>query len=188
MRCVPEHRFTVAKAISWRSAINDSPPYQRPGDRWSVEQRGRFIDSLLNGYDVPKLYFHDLRGIEPIKVYAVIDGKQRLHAIWDFAADRFPLAPDFELEADPDPSTIGAEPPRAGQTWSELAPAWKRAFLRTDLSVVLVQRATEADIDALFFRLNDGVPLTPEERRGRLAAAADRREVRDRDAVATGSR
>ncbi|MEA2519319.1 MAG: hypothetical protein QOF49_1399 [Chloroflexota bacterium] len=188
MRCVPEHRFTVAKALAWRSAIDDSPSYQRPADRWSAEQRGRFIDSLLNGYDVPKLYFHDLRGIEPIRVYAVIDGKQRLNAIWDFAADRFPLAPDFRLEADPDPSTTGSAPPRAGQTWSELAPAWQRAFLRTDLSVVLVQRATEADIDALFFRLNDGVPLTAEERRGRLATAADRRNAREPGAVAAGSR
>ena len=47
----------------------------------------------------------------------------------------------------------------------DLDPAWRSAFLGTFLSVVLVQRATEADIDELFLRLNSGVPLTPAERR-----------------------
>jgi hypothetical protein len=169
VRCVPEHRFTVAKALAWRSAIDDSPPYQRPADRWTLGHRQRFIDSLLNGYDVPKLYFHDLRAIHPTKVYAVIDGKQRLHAIWDFVGGAFGLASDFRLEADPDPGTAAAEPPRGAMRWPDLDPAWRAAFLRTDLSVVLVQRATEADIDELFFRLNSGVPLAPGE--GRLDAA-----------------
>jgi hypothetical protein len=172
VRCVPEHRFTIAKALAWRSSIDDSPPYQRPADRWSLAHRQRFIDSLLNGYDVPKLYLHDLRGLQPTKVYAVVDGKPRLHALWDFVGGIYPLGPDFVLEADPDPSTAGAEPPRAGMRWTDLDPAWRRAFLGTYLSVVLVQRATEADIDELFFRLNSGVPLTPAERR---ATGAGRR-------------
>jgi hypothetical protein len=159
VRCVPEHRFTVAKALAWRSAIDDSPPYQRPADRWSLGHRQRFIDSLLNGYDVPKLYFHDLRGIHPTKVYAVIDGKQRLHAIWGFIAGTFGLADSFVLEAEPEPALTAARPPRPGMRWNDLDPAWRSTFLGTYLSVVLVQRATEADIDELFFRLNSGVPL-----------------------------
>jgi hypothetical protein len=175
MRCVPEHRFTVARAVAWRSAIDDSPPYQRPADRWSLGHRQRFIDSLINGYDVPKLYFHDLRGVHPTKVYAVVDGKQRLHAIWDFIGGVFGLAPDFVLEADPDPATAGAEPPRPGMRWPDLDPAWRAAFLGTFLSVVLVQRATEADIDELFFRLNSGVPLAPAERRSRATDEGRRR-------------
>jgi len=159
VRCVPEHRFTVAKALAWRSAIDDSPPYQRPADRWSIGHRQRFIDSLLNGYDVPKLYFNDLRGIHPTKVYAVIDGKQRLHAIWGFVAGAFGLADSFVLEAEPDPALAAARPPRPGMRWNDLDPAWRSALLGTYLSVVLVQRATEADIDELFFRLNSGVPI-----------------------------
>ena len=169
MRCVPARDFTVSKAVAWRSSINESAPYQREGAVWSDDQRGRFIDSLLNGYDVPKLYLHDLRGIHPTKVYAVVDGKQRLHAIWDFVGGAYALGPDFVLEADPDPTTFGATPPGPGAHWDELDPAWRGAFLGTYLSVVLVQRATEADIDELFFRLNSGVPLTPAERRGTAA-------------------
>ena len=110
MRCVPAHAFTVAKARAWRSAIDDDPPYQRRGDLWSLGQRQRFIDSLLNGYDVPKLYLHDLRGREPTKVYAVVDGKQRLHAIWAYLDDGFPLAADFRLESDPPPALAAVGP------------------------------------------------------------------------------
>ena len=52
------------KAYLWRSAIQEKPPYQRESSVWSLEKQQLFIDSLLNGYDVPKIYLHDLRGIE----------------------------------------------------------------------------------------------------------------------------
>jgi hypothetical protein len=144
--------------------MDDEPPYQRRGDLWSVGQRQRFIDSLLNGYDVPKFYLHDLRGDEPTKVYAVVDGKQRLHAIWAFLAGAFPLAPDFRLESEPPPSLVGAGEPRAGMRFADLDRRWQSALLGTPLSVVLIQDAGIADIDALFARLNDGVPFHPSQR------------------------
>src|SRR3954454_10053992 len=98
VRCIPATDFSVAKARAWRTSIDDDPAYQRAGDLWSERQRQRFIDSLINGYDVPKIYLHDLRGTDPRRVYAVVDGKQRLTAIWDYLADRFVLGPDFVLE------------------------------------------------------------------------------------------
>jgi hypothetical protein len=173
MRCILEDHFTVAKARAWRSAIDDDPPYQRPGDRWDVARRQRFVDSLLNGYDVPKLYFHDLRGLEPTKVYAVVDGKQRLHALWGFLDGAFPLANDFVLRGDPHPAAREAPCPRPGMRFGELDPAWRRALLATRLSVVLIQDAGVDEIDELFLRLNEGVPLTPDE----LRAARGRRVV-----------
>lgn len=166
MRCVPAHAFTVGKARAWRSAIDDDPPYQRRGDLWTLAQGQRFIDSLLNGYDVPKFYLHDLRGIEPTRVYAVVDGKQRLHAIWAFLDDGFPLAADFRLEGRPPPTLAGTEQPRAGMCFSGLDAGWRAALLGTYLSVVLIQDANLADIDELFARLNDGVPFHPSQRSG----------------------
>ena len=166
MRCEPAHHFTVAKAIAWRSSMDAEPVYQRRGDAWSLDRRQLFIDSLLNGYDTPKLYLHDLRGRHPTKVYAIVDGKQRLTALWSFAADGFPLADDFRVEPGnvPDlPST--ARPPSGALHFSQLDRHWQGVLLGTFLSVVLIRDATEADIDELFSRLNNGVPLTAEERR-----------------------
>ncbi|MEZ0240153.1 MAG: DUF262 domain-containing protein [Chloroflexota bacterium] len=169
MRCVPAHHFTVAKALAWRSAIEERPPYQRESAVWSLEKQQLFIDSLLNGYDVPKIYLHDLRGEEPTKVYSIVDGKQRLTAIWEFLADEFPLAPDFRVEPAnlPDLPT-GAVAPVGGLRFSELDRAWQGALRDTYLSVVLIRNATEDDIEELFSRLNNGEPLNAAEKRNAM--------------------
>jgi Protein of unknown function DUF262 len=169
MRCVPAHDFTVAKAMAWRSAIDDHPAYQREGSVWSIDKQQLFIDSLLNGYDVPKIYLHDLRGKHPTKVYAVVDGKQRLNTIWRFLTDEFALADDFRIEQANLPDLPGNVPqPLAGQRYSELDPSWKEVFRQTYLAVVLIQRATVDDIEDLFSRLNNGEPLNAAEKRNAM--------------------
>ena len=172
MRCEPAPDFSVAKAIAWRSAIDDDPAYQRAGDVWSLAQRQLFIDSLLNGYDVPKIYLHDLRGRHPTKVYAVVDGRQRLTALWAFVRDEFPLAATFRVEDQEEP--LIADPgaaPSGPVRFSEMDPRWRTAFLRTPLSVVLIRGASEADIEELFARLNNGVALSDPERRNASGGA-----------------
>lgn len=169
MRCVPAHDFTVAKMALWRSALDESPPYQRESSVWSLDKQQLFVDSLLNGFDIPKIYLHDLRGRHPTKVYAVVDGKQRLTTIWAFLNDEFPLAGDFRLE-DPDSLGLppGSTPPTSGTFFSEFHPVWQEVVKTTFLSVVLIQNATEADIEELFFRLNNGEPLNAAEKRNVL--------------------
>src|SRR3954447_5117645 len=151
MRCVPAPDFTVGKALAWRSAIDENAPYQREGAVWSLEQQQLFIDSLLNGYDVPKIYLHDRRGVVPNQVYAIVDGKQRLTTIWRFLRDEFALAPDFRtIEANLPDEAAGASMPSSGQRYSELDPAWQTVLRKTPLAVVLIQRATPDDIEDLF--------------------------------------
>jgi hypothetical protein len=172
MRCVPARDFTVGKALAWRSAIDESAPYQREGAVWSLEQQQLFIDSLLNGYDVPKIYLHDLRGKHPTKVYAIVDGKQRLTTIWRFLRDQFALAPDFRIiEANLPDLPADTPRPKAGQRFSELDPAWQRELTRTYLAVVLIQNATPDDIEDLFSRLNNGEPLNASEKRNALGGS-----------------
>jgi hypothetical protein len=169
MRCVPSHHFTVAKARVWRSAIEVDPPYQRESGAWSLDKRQLFIDSLLNGYDVPKIYLHDLRGSHPTKVYAIVDGKQRLTTIWSFLDDGFPLAAGFRIGAGNNPEVApGAVAPLGGQRFSQLDPAWQQVLTRTWLSVVLIRDAGEAEIEDLFSRLNNGEALNAAERRNAL--------------------
>lgn len=162
MRCEAARDFTVAKAIAWRSSIDDDPPYQRAGDVWSMARQQLFIDSLLNGYDVPKIYLHDLRGHHPTKVYAVVDGKQRLTTLWSFLKDGFALAPTFRIEAED--AIPGVPVPRPGSRFSEFHSTWQRALLWTPISVVLIRDAEEDDIEELFSRLNNGVALSDDVR------------------------
>ena len=169
MRCLPAHHFTVAKARTWRSAIDEQPPYQRESEVWSLDKQQLFIDSLLDGYDVPKIYLHDLRGRHPTKVYAIVDGKQRLTTIWSYLADEFPLAAEFRIE----PANVPDLPPDAvtpvgALRFSQLDRHWQRVLLQTYLSVVLIRDATEEDIEDLFSRLNNGEALNAAERRNAL--------------------
>ena len=177
MRCVPAFDFTVGKALAWRLSIEENAPYQREGAVWSTEQQQLFIDSLLNGYDVPKIYLHDLRGAQPTKVYAIVDGKQRLTTIWRFLADHLPLAADYKtIQANIPDEALAVQAPRAGERYSELDPVWQAVLRATYLSVVLIQNATVDDIEDLFARLNNGEPLNAAEKRnaigGSMAALA----------------
>ena len=167
MRCVPAHPFTVGKALAWRSAIDIDPPYQRPADAWDRRRQQRFIDSLLNGFDVPKFYLHDVRGGErPTIAYTVVDGKQRLTALWSYLEDGFGLADDFVSTSAP--AGLEDEPrPAPGMRFSELAPQWRTALRQTYLSVVLIQDAKLGEIEELFARLNSGVPLASDHGSGR---------------------
>jgi hypothetical protein len=172
MRCVPAHDFTVAKAIAWRSSIHDDPPYQREGSIWSLDKQQLFIDSLLNGYDVPKIYLHDLRGQHPTLVYTVVDGRQRLTAIWRFLSGEFALAEDFRIEPANRPALPEGTPdPVAGQRFADFDRRWKEVLRRTYLAVVLIQNATEDDIEELFSRLNNGEPLNAAEKRNAMGGA-----------------
>jgi hypothetical protein len=172
MRCVPAHHFTVAKARAWRSSIEEEPPYQRESGAWSLDKRQLFIDSLLNGYDVPKIYLHDLRGSHPTKVYAIVDGKQRLTTIWSFLEDGFPLATDFRIQAEVNVDDLDAPAAAVarmgGLRFSQLERHWQQLFTGTYLSVVLIRDADTEDIEDLFSRLNNGEALNAAERRNAL--------------------
>lgn len=164
MHCIPDPEFTIGKAFLWRNVIEESPSYQRESAIWSIDKQQLFVDSLLNGIDIPKVYLHDLRGNHATKHYAIVDGKQRLTTIRDFMSDRFPLAADFTLSKDQliDESL---PPPAAGSLFSTLGPFWQDTFKSKSLSVVLIQNATEEDIEELFSRLNNGEPLNAAEKR-----------------------
>lgn len=156
----------VLQLFEGREEINLDPPYQRLSV-WDRSQRQTFIDSVLNGFDIPKLYFHEIestgRGGRAYR-HAVIDGKQRLQALWDFMFNQLPLADDFEFFDDPKLKA-------GGLTYDALltqAPRLRARFDDFDVPVTVVQTDDENFIDDLFARLNIQVPLSAAERRNAL--------------------
>ena len=72
-----------------RDKIDMDPPYQRKGRLWSRTDKAFLIDSILNEFDVPKFYIADFTlGVQPTGTrklpYAIVDGKQRFEAVFDF--------------------------------------------------------------------------------------------------------
>ena len=100
IKTTPLQNSTIMKTYAERGEINLSPEYQRMGGIWSLEKKQLLIDSIINNYDIPKIYFHEL-GNDDKYDFSVIDGRQRLEAIWDFMNDKFTLSHDFKYFKDP---------------------------------------------------------------------------------------
>ena len=159
--------------------IELNPIYQREAGVWSIEKKQLFIDSLLNGFDVPKLYFNELPESGPFN-FAVIDGKQRIGALLAFMSNEFSLADDFiytgsELEI--------IDYPRTSQTFENFSERAKEVFKAVSLAVTKVNNGSEEDIEALFARLNNGEPLNSAESRNAIGGemAALIRDVSERN-------
>lgn len=166
-RTVEQHS---PKPLKWwfdnRHLIDTEPFYQRKSDIWPKPMRAFLIDTILNGYDIPKFYLADFRrssgSLNPKgKTYAIIDGKQRFEAIFDFFDDKLALAKDFVLESEP---TLDL----GGRRYSDLArahPALRRQVDEYELTVMSVVTDEPGVITNLFLRLNRGLALTGAEQR-----------------------
>ena len=154
---------SVLRLVDIRDRIKIDPEYQRPGGVWTLENKQLFVDSLLNRYDIPKLYFHALvdDAENPAFRYAIIDGRQRLEAIWDIFDGKFPLAREFVYFDSPE---TGA----GGMTYEELARNCPKLLSRLHSRLLDVQIVHVSDIDTIedmFSRLNEAVPLNAAEKR-----------------------
>ncbi|MGW7208689.1 DUF262 domain-containing protein [Streptomyces sp. NPDC054837] len=164
----PLRNSSVAYIHQQRPQIEMDPVYQRQGGIWSVDKQQLLIDSLINGFDVPKIYFHEFvsrRTIDGTRMrYAIIDGKQRLQAIWEFLDNNFPLADDFKYFEDSDVDARNL-------TYSELAEKYPQIaayFNATSLDIIAIRTDDLEIIEEMFSRLNEAIPLNAAEKRNAL--------------------
>ncbi len=156
------------KTLIWwysrRSEIEFSPPYQRKGRLWSATDKAYLIDSVINGFDVPKLYLADFQyGQSPLnetkKSYAIIDGKQRLEAIFDFFDNKITLNGDFEYRKDPGLRLGGLSLKDLRRNYPSVA----EDFENESLDIMSVVAQNQEDVHEIFVRLNKSKPLTGAE-------------------------
>lgn len=155
---------------SQRSKIDMAPVYQREGRLWSRADKAFLIDSILNGYDLPKIYMADFTvGVVDLNrkglPYAIIDGKQRLEAIFDFADGKLVLGDEFVFQPDPKLKLAGLGYPELSKLYPQVADV----FSTWPLSVVHVVTNEQEKIEELFVRLNRSKPLTGAEIRNAMA-------------------
>ena len=121
-----------------RKRIDTNPDYQRPAV-WTRAQKQLLIDTILRNYDIPKLYWRKI-GKSPDK-YDVVDGQQRLRAIWEFFEGAFKLIRDAEPI---DEFKV------AGLSYSELPDELRMRFDIYPLDIVLVTDAEEDEVREMF--------------------------------------
>ena len=148
-----------------REQIDLDPLYQREGGIWTHENKQILIDTIVNGFDVPKIYMHKLTTPQQVGGkqvdLAVIDGKQRLSAIWAFIQGGFALKQDFDYVKD---ESVAA----GGFTYADLArvyPDIKADFDAYTLDVVTIETDDTELIEDMFSRLNEAMPLNAAEKR-----------------------
>ncbi|MGS1116484.1 DUF262 domain-containing protein [Castellaniella sp. UC4442_H9] len=162
-----------ATTLSWwhaeREQIDLSPPYQRSPGVWSHSDKAYLIDSIINGYDVPKFYIADFSYVSSVlnlkgKPFAVIDGRQRFEAMFDFLDGRIRLNRDMTY--------LGEERySLAGMNYFELKEKFPKVAQRIEnfnITVMSVITDREEMINDLFVRLNRSKPLTGAEVRSAM--------------------
>jgi len=133
--------WTVSKLLRQRTAIF-FPEYQREPNLWSPAKKSLLIDSILVDIDIPKLYFNRAE-----HGYEVVDGQQRLWAIWGYLDDAYPYRANGKA-----------------QKFSQLSKVQRRTILDYELQVTVLQNATDQYLRELFLRLQLGLLLLTGEK------------------------
>ena len=156
MKCSPKS-WTIYTIRQRENRINPRPQYQR-AEVWNLTKKQKLIDSILRGYDIPKIYLRE--SPDDDYEHEVVDGQQRLRAIWEFANNGYPLGDDS--------SDLPQWGDLADSKHYELASDVQDGFGLFDLSVVVIEDASELEIRDLFLRLQEGVSLNPAEKRNAM--------------------
>lgn len=133
--------WTIEKIFEKRDQILTAD-FQREPKLWSQKDMELLIDSILMDIDIPKLYF----AYEKPDEYEIIDGQQRLIAIWGFVGNRYTLRD------------------RGNKRFDELDPKLQKKILEYELQIAIITGADEDYLRELFLRLQLGLLLVTGEK------------------------
>lgn len=134
-------------------SLDLQPDFQR-GSVWTLPKQRLLVDSVVRNWYVPPV--HVVR--TPDDEQVVLDGQQRLRAIWEFVQGQFPV----DGMAEPLSDEIQA---LDGLRYFELPAQVKRRFDRFTLRIFEVVDYETQEPYELFFRLNQPTTLTSAEKR-----------------------
>lgn len=142
-------RQPTLQTITWLLSLRKfdqldlDPPYQRKSV-WTLSEKRRFLDTVLRNYPSPAIFLHRSLDNDGNPTYHVVDGKQRLTTILDFADNKLRLPSDFGDER------------LDGQNWKGLVDfgAARKAFWGYQLTVEFIDDVHEPLVREIFSRLN----------------------------------
>jgi len=131
---------------------------------WTVEEKERLIDSILQQYPIPLILLAET----PSGQYEIIDGMQRLNAIFSFIENAFPYK---DLYFDIDEFARAKQISEKGlftvqPDVSKLSAAQCADILDYQLAVTIFPLSDESNVTNIFGRINSGgKQLSPQEQR-----------------------
>ena len=148
--------WPISTVCGIKERIDTNPDFQRPAV-WSRPQKQLLIDTILRGYDIPKLYWRKT-GSKPDR-YDVVDGQQRLRAVWEYHAGAFALPKGTEPIDDS---------PVASAKYEGLPDDLRIRFDTYPLDVVILSETDEEEVREMFLRLQNGTTLKAQEKRNAM--------------------
>lgn len=147
------------QTISWfwdlynRKLLDLDPPYQRRSV-WNQDYKDFFVDTVLNGYPAPAIFIYQEITPEGVSKVSVVDGKQRLSTLFEFANNIFPIYEKATIER------------FRGKYFKDLDTEAKQDFWKYQFAIEYVPSSDDKIIGSIFDRINRNViKLTPQELR-----------------------
>jgi hypothetical protein len=147
------HRITEFYRWHKEGRLELKPPYQRK-PVWSHKNKSFLLDSLLNGLPVPEIYMQVKTDSKGNTKYEIVDGQQRLRAIFEYIDGEYEILEDEE------------SPDYRGKEFTELADGDKQNLWNYQLVTRELRTNSDNEVRGIFGRLNKNVlPLMPQELR-----------------------
>lgn len=149
-------------------SLNFNYPIQRAGGQWDALQKSLLIHSVAGDYPVPPVLLLASDDID-----YVLDGKQRILNIMDFVAgvkdaqtgkypvNAYPLHVETPNVSLPD---VDGEFELASKYFDELSEEIQSEIMGANMSISRLEDATDEEIEELFYRWNNGTPLTKQQK------------------------
>ncbi|MBU2844334.1 DUF262 domain-containing protein [Acidithiobacillus ferriphilus] len=147
--------YTISELVDQfsRKDLKINRQYQRGEGIWPLSAKTYFIDTILENYPFPKLYFYQIFDrIAKKPIMEVVDGQQRLLTIIDFYKD--------DLKLNKGSQTF------SGKAYSDLSEEQQESFSMYRVSVDVILAAQRPELLEMFRRMNAyTAPLNPAEKR-----------------------
>lgn len=121
--------------------------YQRNPRLWKTTDKQRLIDSILTDIDIPKIYLNETAKNQ----YEIVDGQQRLYAIWEFIGNEYKFASE-------DLKNLN------GKVFDKFPPKYQDIILNYKLQFTVIRNASDEYLRTLFLRLQLGLLLKAGEK------------------------